>query len=231
MRGPFPARAVARRSNALACAGFLLLAGSAFAQAPKIVYTKLFKNSKPEFVSITVESSGLTVFKEDPKDENPVQFQLAEADTREIFDLAGKLDHFKRPLESGLKVAHMGTKTFRYENGPESAEVQFNYSEDADAKALQGWFERITETEEHFVELDRTVHFDKLGVNDVLLRLQITYDHKRLVDPKQFLPLLDRVSKNDSFLHIARARAASLADAFRKNQPADAAISADKAQQ
>jgi hypothetical protein len=209
----------------------LLFVCAVFAQSPKIIYTKFFKGSKPEYVSIAVEPSGQTVFKEDPKDDNPLQFQLAEGDTREIFDLAGKLDHFKHPIESGLKVANMGIKTFRFENGADTGEVKFNYSEDADAKALADWFERITESEENFLELDRTVHFDKLGVNDVLLQLEITYDHKRLVAPQQFLALLDRVSKNDSFLHIARARAASLAEAFRKNQPAAAAPStAEKAQ-
>ena len=196
---------------------------SAFAQSPKIVYSKFFKGSQPEFVSITIEPTGQSIFKEDPKDDNPVRFQLSESDAREIFDLAAKLDHFKHPVESGLKVANMGIKTFRYENGPDTAEVKFNYSEDPNAKALADWFERISESEEHFLELDRAVHFDKLGVNDVLLQLEITYDHKRLVDPRQFLALLDRISKNDSFLHIARARAASLAESFRKNQPAGGA--------
>ena len=35
----------------------------------------------------------------------------------EMFDLAEKLDQFKHPIESGLKVANMGTKTFRFEDG------------------------------------------------------------------------------------------------------------------
>jgi hypothetical protein len=213
----------------LACVGFL---SNAFAQSPKIIYTKFFKGSKPEFVSTTIEPSGQAVFNEDPKDDNPVQFQLPESDAREIFDLAAKLDHFKHPIESGLKVANMGIKTFHYENGAETAEVKFNYSEDPNAKALADWFERITESEEHLLELDRTVHFDKLGVNDVLLQLEITYDHKRLVDPPQFLPLLDRVVKNESYLHIARERAASLAEAFRKNQAGGASESpTEKSQQ
>ena len=204
------------------CSAFFLIAAAAFAQSPRIIYTKFFKGSKPEYVSTTIEKSGQTVFQEDPKDDNPIHFQLSESDVRDIFDLADKLSHFQHPVESGLKVANMGIKTFRYENGSDSAEVKFNYSEDPNAKALADWFERITESEEHLIELDRTVHFDKLGVNDVLLQLEITYDHKRLVDRQQFLPLLDRIVKNDSFLHIARERAAGLAETFRKNQPGGA---------
>ena len=57
--------------------------------------------------------------------------------------------------------------------------------------------------------LDRTAHFEKLGVNDVLLQMQITWEHNRLVAPEQFLPLLDRIAKNESYLHISRERAAA----------------------
>ncbi len=32
-----------------------------------------------------------------------------------MFSLADKLEHFAHPLESHLKVANMGMKTFRYE--------------------------------------------------------------------------------------------------------------------
>ena len=94
--------------------------------------------------------------------------------------------------------------------------MQFNYSQDVNAQALWDWFERITESEQHLVNLERTVRFDKLGVNDVLLQLQITYERKRLVAPEQFLPLLDRVVKNESYMHIARERAAGIAESIRK---------------
>jgi hypothetical protein len=46
--------------------------------------------------------------------------------------------------------------------------------------------------------------------------LQVTWDHKRLEAPAQFLPLLDRIVNNESFLHLARERAAGLAEAIRK---------------
>ena len=57
--------------------------------------------------------------------------------------------------------------------------------------------------------------FDKLGVNQALLLLQMTYEKKRLLAPEQFLPLLDRVIKNESFMHMSRERASGLADLFR----------------
>ncbi|HME06926.1 MAG TPA: hypothetical protein VKG25_07745 [Bryobacteraceae bacterium] len=186
---------------------------------PRLIFSKYFKGSKPESVLITVELSGEASYREGTEDDNPLHFRLAETEAREMFQLAGKLDHFQHPLESGLKVANMGKKTLRFEDGDQAHEAIFNYSEDPNAKLLTDWFERISESEQEYIELDNTMHFDKLGVDHALALIQITYDQKRLVAPQQFLPLLDRVSKNESFLHIARARAASLAETFRGGAP------------
>lgn len=69
------------------------------------------------------------------------------------------------------------------------------------------------------MNLDRTAHFEKLGVNEVLLQLQVTWERNRLVAPEQFLPLLDRIANNESYLHISRERAAAIADSIRKPPP------------
>ena len=54
-----------------------------------------------------------------------------------------------------------------------------------------------------------------VGVMKALLLLESSYDRKRLVNAQQYLPLLDRISKNETYLHQARLRAASLADEIR----------------
>jgi hypothetical protein len=184
--------------------------------APRLVYSKYFKGSVPEFVSISVERDGQVTYQEAKDDDNPIHIQLDRASVQELFDLTEKLGRFQRPIESGLKIANLGIKTFRFEDGAERHEIQFNYSEDLNAQALLNYFERITETEQHFVNLDRTAHFEKLGVNDVLLQMQVTWEHNRLVAPEQFLPLLDRIANNESYLHISRERAAAIAEAIRK---------------
>lgn len=193
----------------------LALAGTLCA-APRLFYSKYFKGSVPEFVSVTVERDGQTTYQEAKDDDNPIHIQLDSATAQELFDLAEKLDRFQHPLDSGLKIANLGVKTFRFEDGAEHHEIQFNYSEDPSAQALLDRFERISETEQHFVNLDRTAHFEKLGVNDVLLQMQVTWDRNRLVAPQQFLPLLDRIANNESYLHISRERAAAIAEAIRK---------------
>jgi hypothetical protein len=182
---------------------------------PKVVFTKSFPGSVPAWYSISVLQSGDAEYREDPKDENPIKFRMNDADVAQIFELAGKLDYFKRKLESPAKVARMGDKTFHYEKGSESSETTFNYSEDLDARTITDWFERISETERHLIDLQRVVKYDKLGVNAALLQLEVTFDRKRLIAPAQFLPMLDRVVKNESFMHQARQRAATIAEQIR----------------
>jgi len=197
----------------------LLLAFATLAVAePRVSYTKEFPGSSPAYVAITVERSGEVAYKE-AKDEDPLRCKLTSAETDEMFGLAQKLEYFSRPLESNLKVAKMGLKTFRFEDGVTSHEVKFNYSLDPDAQALNDWFERIAESEQSFIRLERAVKYDKLGVNEALLLLQISYEKSRLVGPEQFLPLLDRVAKNDSYLHMSRERSAALADRIRGKAP------------
>jgi len=202
------------RMKLAACALVCCFAAVA-ADGPRIVFSKSFPGSTPPYVEISVAKDGAGEYKEDPKDERPMQFHLNDADAQAIFALTEKLDRFTRPLESGLKVAFMGAKTFRLEGDGPPHEVKFNYSEDLEAKALVDWFERISESERALIVLETAVRFDKLGVQDAILRVEVLRNQKRLVAEDQFLPLLDRVAKNGSFLHMARSRAAALTESIR----------------
>lgn len=182
---------------------------------PRIIYSKSFPGSTPAYVEIHLERDGAVTYLEKPDDDRPLNFRLAPLEADEIFKLAEKLDHFKRPLESGLSVARMGEKTFQWVNGEERSKQTFNYSLEADARALQDWFEKVTETEMHLFALERTVRFDKLGVNKALLQLEASWDKKRLLAVKQFEPLLKRVINNESYLHMDRERAEKLLAVFQ----------------
>jgi hypothetical protein len=185
---------------------------------PRIVYTKSFPGSDPAYVEIAVDSDGAVSYKEAPDDDDPEVFKLGPAPKDQVFELAGKLGHFSRPLESGLKVANMGVKTFRWVNGQEKHEVKFNYSLDPDAQMLHEWFERITDSERLLFILRRAVRHDHLGVNEAVINIQASWQKKQLVAAGQFLPLLDQVAKSDVFMHMARERAANVADAIRAAQ-------------
>ena len=197
-------------------AGMLALSGTLVAaDGPRLVFTKSFPGSTPAYVEISVDKNGEAEYKEDAKDENPLKFKLTEGEAATMFSLSDKLNHFAEPLDAGLKVAFMGKKTFRWEGEGGPHESSFNYSENLEAKTLLDWFERISETERNLIDLERAVRFDKLGVQDAILRIEVTRDQKRLVAEEQFLPLLDRVVKNENYLHMARTRAAILTESIR----------------
>jgi hypothetical protein len=195
----------------------LLVAAPLLAQT--LFFSKDFPGSMPAYVSVQVSRDGSAVYQEAPDDPDAVDFKLPETTVQEMFDLASKLDHFKRPLESGLKVARMGEKTFRFIDTGAKHEVKFNFSIDENAKLLLDLFERVTETQQLLFTLERSVRFDKLGVNKALLQIESAWDRKRIVGPERFLPLFERVAKNGSYLNMARERAGALAQAFRNPPP------------
>lgn len=188
---------------------------AAWAATPKLIFTKSFPGSAPPFVFISIDRDGAMQYKEDPKDQPLVTTQLPEADTADMFDLAKRLQFFKQPLESSLKVANTGKKTFRYEGADGlGTEVVFNYSLDPNARVLWDRFEQIADSERAYLDLDRTAHFDKLGVNDALAEIESLWLRKELAAPLQFIPLLTRVANHESYMHLARERAARLKDEF-----------------
>jgi hypothetical protein len=185
------------------------------ASAQRIVYTKVFPGSNPAYVKITITQAGALTYQEEVNEPEPDKVQLDAATTNAIFGLATKLDHFKTKIESGLKVAKMGEKTYRWEEGGSSIEARYNHTNDETARALQEWFEHISESQRLLADLERTYKYDRLGVNEIVMRLDTAWQQKRVVAPAQFTPILDRIAKNEALLNMARERAAGLSEVFK----------------
>ncbi len=183
--------------------------------AQRIVYTKVFPGSNPAYAKITITQAGAMTYQEEANEPEPDKVQLEAAEVSAIFDLAAKLGHFKTKLESGLKVARTGDKTYRWEEGGSATEVRYNHSNDENARALQDWFEHISESQRILADLERTYKYDRLGVNEIVMRLDAAWQGKRVVAAAQFVPMLDRIAKNESLLNMARERAAGLSEAFK----------------
>jgi len=199
------------------------LAAASWAQdAPRMILKKEFPGSKPAYTEIQLESDGRVQYMEAADDEQPVKFKLSANEVQTLFLLSDKLAHFTRPLESGLKVARVGDKTFTWIKGEERHEVKFNYTLDADGQMLLDWFERMCESAYYRLDLEKTVRFDRIGVNQALLKLEAAWDRKRLLAVDQYIPLLERVAKNDSYLNMARDRANKLLELFAAPAPAPA---------
>jgi hypothetical protein len=199
-------------------AGQMSAQSNAPAVEARLFYSRDFKGSQPAYFQVTVSKDGNTEYREAVDDDLPVKFKLEEDDLNQLFGLAEKLGFFSHPLESPAKVAFMGTKTFRYEDGAQKGEVKFNYSQDSNAQALQDWFERMGETARERIDLERTAKYDHLGVFKAVTALEAAMEGNRLVAPKQLLPMLDHVANNESYMHTARVRAAELAEAIRADK-------------
>ena len=196
--------------------GLLPALGIAGAQeVPRITFSKSFPGSDPAFFLIAVERTGAASYNESQDADNAEKLQLEANVTGEIFQMSDRLDHFKTALESGLKVANMGVKTLRWEARGESREAKFNYSTIEDARLLADRFEGIAECARALLELRRAIRHDRLGVNASVLKVQGLWDAKRLVATADFLPVLDQVAKDEVYIHMARERAAQVADAIR----------------
>ncbi|MGA8025913.1 MAG: hypothetical protein WB992_02125 [Bryobacteraceae bacterium] len=190
--------------------------GPLYAAPPKLIFTRSFPGSAPDYIYVDVDRTGALEYKESIKDDQPLKAQLQPGEADGLFSLAEKLDYFKAPLESGLKVANTGKKTFRYEGEDgKPTEVSFNYSTNEIAQQLLNKFEQIASTERAYLELDRTMRYDKLGVNDALADIESLWLRKELTAPRQFVPLLTRITAHESFMHLVRDRAARLKDEFQ----------------
>jgi hypothetical protein len=202
----------------LACAPVLFAASY-----PRITFTKTFKGSTPEFYSVEISRDGTGIYKEAVDDPHPISFRLSDAATADLFDRLEKAGGAQKPVESNLKVANMGQKTIRFEDGQRKHEVSFNYSLDPNVQLIADVFERISETQQHFINLERSIRFDRLGVNKLVLQIEAALDRQRILGHDALLPLLDRVAKSDSFMHMTRERAARVAEALRNAKKPDAA--------
>jgi len=194
----------------------LLAVGIAGAEeGPRIIFSKSFPGSLPAFFRISVEPTGAATYNESQDPDNAEKLQLESGVAGDLFQMAERLDHFNKPLESGLKVANMGMKTLRWEGGGENREAKFNYSTNEDAKLLADRFETIAVCAQTLLELRRAIRHDRLGVNAAVVKIQGLWNDKRLVATADFLPVLDQVAGDEVYIHMARERAARIADAIR----------------
>jgi len=165
-----------------------------------------------------VSDSGAGTFDIRQLDEpsDPRVMRLDASVVRTIFELTAKLHNFDGiDLEMHRRIANLGEKTFGYQRDGESHQVTFNYTLNHDATQLLAIFEGLSRQQTDLADLERTMRYDPLGVNDVLIQVQKDLDNKQIPDPPQFLALLDRLAADTHYIDIARDRARTLAMRIR----------------
>lgn len=192
--------------------------GTGSGAGPTITYRKVFKSSFPEFTEIKVTQSGACTadIRSLDDDPSPQEFQISASLAGKIFGLAQQLHNFDGvDLDLHRRIANLGQKTFEYENGAEKHAVTFNYTLNEGASQLEELLEGLAREQLDFSDLQRTMRYDRLGVNDVLIRIEGDYAGKLLPEPQRLLPLLDQVAADDKFIDLARQKARTLAGKIR----------------
>jgi hypothetical protein len=204
--------------RALAAAILLLPAAAADPGGTTITYRRVFKGSSPEFIEVKVNDQGKATFdiRQLSEDADPEPFEVGPAVRNKIFELTRDLHNFAVPdLDVHKKIANLGQKTFRYENGSEVHETSFNYTLNPEATQLMQIFEGLARQQQDLVLLQRRAKYDRLGVNDALLQFESDLEHRLLPEPERLLPVLDQIAADSHFVEIARTRARALAERIR----------------
>src|SRR5260221_1216483 len=205
----------------LAVASLFAPTGAAYpAQASKITFRRIFKGSSPEFIEISVrDDSNAATFEIRQLDEDAGSspFEVSEGLRTKIFGLAGDLKHFQgQDLDVHRKIANLGEKTFRWEQGTVSHETKFNYTLNQAANQLLQIFEGLARQQEHYALLARRMRYDRLGINDALLQFESDLNRGLMPEPQRLVPLLYQISSDTKILGLARERARTLADRIRR---------------
>lgn len=185
----------------------------------KLTYRRIFQSSTPEFIEIIAyEDSDAATYEIRQLDEdhgaNP--FEISSSLRAKMFDLAAQLHHFRgQDFDVHRKIANLGEKTFRWEQGSESHETKFNYTLNSTANQLLQIFEGLARQQEHLILIARRMKYDRLGINDALLQFETDFNHSLLPEPRRALPVLDQIAADSRFVEIARQRARALAERIR----------------
>ena len=178
--------------------------------AARLTYTRTLAGSVPEYLALRVDSDGSGSYEgrrlSDPA--RPRQLKLSQATTQKIFALAAQLDNFRDvDLDSRKKVANLGLKTLTYERGGQKNQVQFNFTQQKQARDLVDLFEKVAAAEQAVDSLEYAIKYDPLGLPQELLNIQIALSHDDLAEPELMVPSLEQITSNPRFLHVAQARA------------------------
>jgi hypothetical protein len=185
----------------------------------KLTFQRIFKSSTPEFIEISVrEDSDDATYEIRQLDDDPgaSKFQVSAPLRAKMFALAQELNHFQeQDLDVHRKIANLGEKTFKWEQGSETHQVKFNYTLNATASQLLQIFEGLARQQELLVLLERRMKYDRLGINDALLQFETELNRKLLPEPQRALPTLDQIAGDARFVEIGRQRARNLAERIR----------------
>ena len=207
----------------LLCVLVCALAGPALHAADNatITYRRIFKGSNPEFIEIKVPENGDATIdiRQLSEDAAPQAFPVGPAVRAKILELTAMLHNFDGlDLDVHRRIADLGQKTMRYENGATVHETHYNYTLNHEATQLAMIFEGLSQQQQDQTLLEQRLKYDRLGVNDALRQFENDLAQHILPEPDHLLPVLDRIAADSRVVDLARQRARGLAERIRTSQ-------------
>lgn len=184
-----------------------------------LTFRRVFKSSYPEFVEITVNEDGTGTYDIRQLDDtaSPQPLQIGAPLVRKMFGLAGDLHDFENlDIDVHRRIANLGQKTFVYKNGPLVYRTTFNYTLNNTARQLLAIFEGLQRQELDLSDMERVMHYDHLGIADVIARVQGDVKNKLIPEPDALLPALDQIASDSELLDMSRQRARAIAEEIRE---------------
>src|SRR5258708_37934986 len=189
-------------------------AASTPAAGAKISFKRVFQGSSPELIEITLRDDSDTAtyeIRQLDEDAGAQPFEVSAALRAKIFALAGELHNFQgQDLDVHRKIANLGEKTFRWQQGSISHETKFNYTLNSAATRLLQIFEGLARPQGHFALLSRRIRYDRLGINDALLQFESDLNRGLMPETQRLVPLLDQIALVSKLVETSRPPAIKL---------------------
>jgi hypothetical protein len=204
-------------SVALASAQARASAASApSAQTTKVTFRRVFQGSSPEYIELCIWDDAKTAtyeIRQMEDDPGSAPFEVGAPLRTKIFGLTAQLHNFQgQDLDVHRKIANLGEKTFRWEQGGVTHETRFNYTLNPAASQLLQIFEGLARQQEHYELITRRMRYDRLGIYDALLQFESDLNRGLLPEPQRLVPLLEQIADDPKYVDVARKRARMLAD-------------------
>jgi hypothetical protein len=186
------------------------------AQTAKVTFRRVFQGSSPEYIELCIWDDAKTAtyeIRQMEDDPGSAPFEVGAPLRQKIFGLTAQLHNFQgQDLDVHRKIANLGEKTFRWEQGGVSHETRFNYTLNPAASQLLQIFEGLARQQEHYELITRRMRYDRLGIYDALLQFESDLNRGLLPEPQRLVPLLEQIANDPKYVDVARKRAQMLVD-------------------
>ena len=177
----------------------------------KITWKKDLTRGRMESYQIEVNENGQVTYQFFPNQGEVVlvNLRLSSKKVDFLLDMFSKADFLnkKKKFVSSRRVSSTGINTIRLESGLQQREIVFRYTENKILKKIILFFNQLSQQEQSLFEMDISLKYDRLGILKRLDQLDRYLQRKELIDPKRFIPVLEKISTDKSLINLARKQA------------------------